>query len=204
MRFTAPPRFSVAEGVGSVRPLVLIPILVALSVALTQPRSSAIEPDNRPEALFTSVALVLQQPRCLNCHPRGGDSPHQGTDAHTHKPLVVRGADDRGAPAMRCGTCHGSENNTSSGIPGAPRWQLAPKSMGWEGLSQAELCRTLTDPEQNGNRDVAQLVEHMTTDPLVQWAWNPGAGRTPPPTSQSAFHKAVRLWASAGAPCPDE
>jgi hypothetical protein len=41
----------------------------------------------------------------------------------------------------------------------------------------------------------------MTTDALVQWAWNPGA-RTAPPVTQADFHEAVRRWVATGAACP--
>lgn len=152
--------------------------------------------------LFTPVAAVLQSPRCLNCHPRGGDSPHQGNEPHLHRPSVYRGVDGRGAPVMRCGACHGVQNNIASGAPGAPNWHLAPSSMGWEGLSTAELCAVLKDRSKNGNRSLPDLVDHMTADPLVAWAWNPGGQRTPPPVDKPTFNSAVRTWAAAGGPCP--
>jgi hypothetical protein len=74
-----------------------------------------------------------------------------------HIPLVVRGADNHGVGAMRCGNCHnGSGNNETSGTPGAGGpglWQLAPVSMLWQGLSSGELCRMLKDKGRNGGRD---------------------------------------------------
>ena len=42
----------------------------------------------------------------------------------------------------------------------------------------------------------------MSNDPLVQWAWAPGRGRTPPPLSQDDFHALLRLWESTGGACP--
>ncbi len=153
------------------------------------------------EDLFAPVASVLQSPRCLNCHPRG-DRPHQGDDAHIHRPAVVRGSENLGAPGMSCSACHGTANNLASGVPGAPHWHLAPRSMGWEGLSRQLLCKTLTDRTKNGNRGVEDLVTHMTSDPLVQWAWTPGGTRQLPPLGQTQFHAAVRAWAAAGARCP--
>ena len=36
------------------------------------------------------------------------------------------------------------------------------------------------------------LVEHLTSDPLVQWAWSPGGSRTLPPIGQSEFRDLVR------------
>jgi hypothetical protein len=73
--------------------------------------------------------------------------------------------------------------------------------MGWEGLTDAALCRVLKDPRRNGRKTVPGLVQHMTKDPLVQWAWSPG-DLTTPPVSQYEFHEAVRRWASTGAACP--
>ena len=153
-------------------------------------------------ALFKAIAAVLQSPRCINCHPRG-DRPTQGDDRHTHLMNVQRGADGNGVPAMRCSTCHQAHNNAALGIPGAPGWHLAPASMGWVGLSEGDLCRTLLDRRKNGGRSVADLVNHMTGgDALVTYAWNPGGQRTPPPLSVDALKAAVDAWAAAGAPCP--
>ena len=151
---------------------------------------------------FARIATVLQSPRCLNCHPRG-DRPSQGDDRHVHLTNVQRGADNSGVAAMRCATCHQAHNNDMAGIPGAPHWHLAPASMGWVGLSDGELCRTLLDPAKNGGRSVAALVTHMTSDELVLWAWNPGGGRTVPPVSAAELAAALDQWARAGAPCPN-
>ena len=109
----------------------------------------------------------------MNCHPIG-DFPRQTDDRHRHRMLVARGADDRGTPAMRCTTCHQSVNTADGRVPGAPHWHLAPRSMGWEGLSDGDLCRAVKDPKRNGGRSIEATVKHMTTDALVQWAWNPG------------------------------
>jgi hypothetical protein len=149
---------------------------------------------------FARIAEVLRHPRCMNCHP-SGDVPRQTDDRHPHRMLVARGSDDRGTPAMRCSTCHQTVNTADGRVPGAPHWHLAPRSMGWEGLSDGRLCQALKDRARNGNRSVATLIQHMTSDALVQWAWNPGA-RATPPLSQHDFHEAVRQWAATGAACP--
>ena len=103
---------------------------------------------------------------------------------------------------MTCSTCHQAINNTASGVPGAPNWHLAPLSMAWEGLSVSKLCRTLKDTSKNGGRSMPTLMEHLTGDPLVQWAWSPGANGRPPPIGQNEFHELVRVWAASGALCP--
>jgi hypothetical protein len=153
-------------------------------------------------AAYAEIASVLQSPRCLNCHPRG-DRPTQGDDMHVHRINVQRGADNNGAPAMRCSACHQGHNNNMAGIPGAPHWHLAPASMGWVGLSQFDQCRAMLDPQKNGGRSLAELVTHLTQDALVQWAWSPGSNRTPPPVSQAQLKTALDTWANAGAPCPN-
>ncbi len=60
----------------------------------------------------------------------------------------------------------------------------------------------MKDPKQNGGRDLAKLVEHLTEDKLVAWGWNPGPGRTPVPISHDEFSRRVKAWQAAGAPCP--
>jgi hypothetical protein len=98
---------------------------------------------------FVELADVLKHPRCINCHT-SEDFPRQGDDRHRHTFNVTRGVDDRGAVAMRCGTCHQSANQMASGVPGAQGWRLAPLRMAWEGLSTGDLCRALLDPQRGG------------------------------------------------------
>ena len=152
-------------------------------------------------ALFTPVATVLRHPRCMNCHPRD-DHPRQGDDRHVHQQNVVRGDDNLGFVNMRCTACHREENNNYSGVPGAPSWHLAPVSMGWQGLSDADLCATLKDEDKNGGKTIAALVEHMSSDKLVLWGWAPGGKRAPVSTPHPQFVTELKAWAAAGAPCP--
>lgn len=154
-----------------------------------------------PVDLFTPIADVLNHPRCMNCHPRD-DRPRQGMDRHIHQQNVVRGEDGLGFVNMRCTSCHRDENNTNTGLPGAPSWHLAPLSMGWQGLGNADLCTTLKDEKRNGGRSVAALVEHMAKDKLVLWGWEPGGKREPVSTPHATFVKQLDAWAAAGAPCP--
>jgi mono/diheme cytochrome c family protein len=121
---------------------------------------------------WEKVATVLQHPRCLNCHQLR--APLQGDARRIHVPRVVRGPDGQGVGAMRCGNCHNDMgNNPTSGAPGGPHWQLAPVSMLWQGLSVGDLCRTLKNPKLNGNRTPEALVEHLESEPLVLWGWEP-------------------------------
>jgi len=66
----------------------------------------------------------------------------------------------------------------------------------------AELSDQL-DPSRNGGRHTGEeVIEHMKVDPLVLWAWNPGAGRRTPPLSHEKFVEALEAWVSAGMPRP--
>jgi hypothetical protein len=155
-------------------------------------------------AAWNQVATVLQHPRCLNCHQQ--NVPLQGDMRRVHIPLVVRGPDNHGVGAMRCGNCHnGSGNNETSGTPGAGGsglWQLAPVSMQWQGLSSGDLCMMLKDKARNGGRDGAALVDHMEHEPLVLWGWNPGGDRTPVPMPHDEFVEQMKLWVAGGMACP--
>jgi hypothetical protein len=186
----------------------LVPIASAVAAALAGmlwhqgPQGTRISVAQAAESdLFAPIAKVLREPRCMNCHPVG-DRPRQGNDRHFHLQNVTRGVDGLGFVNMRCTTCHRDENNTFSGVPGAPNWHLAPLSMGWEGLNDAALCTVLKDKKKNGNRDVAALVEHMSSDKLVLWGWSPGGKRTPVSTPHEEFVKQLKAWEAANAPCP--
>jgi hypothetical protein len=188
-------------GIGNLVLATVCVVCLASSRAAAQDAAGSSPPTTDGLAAFDRIASVLQSPRCLNCHP-AGDRPTQGDDLHTHLVNVQRGSDGSGMPAMRCSTCHQEHNNDMAGVPGAPHWHLAPASMGWVGLSRADLCRRLLDRNRNGGRSVADLVAHMTGDKLVRWAWEPGARRSPPPLNIEALAAALDAWASAGAPCP--
>lgn len=160
--------------------------------------------EERAAALFNEMAKVIQHPRCANCHPKSG-GPTQGDDMRPHEPPVIRGA-GMGAAGMECITCHGDENvefaSMEGSIPGASPWHLPPESMGWQGSTAAEICAQIKDTELNGGRTLEDLVEHNGGDHLVNWAWNPGEGRTPAPGDQQTFGALTAAWVEAGAHCP--
>jgi hypothetical protein len=155
---------------------------------------------------FLDMSTVLRHPRCLNCHT-SVDYPRQGDDQHRHLFNVRRGVDDRGAAALRCHTCHQADNQPASGVPGAQGWRLAPLRMAWDGLSPGELCRAVLDPARGG-MTAATLVEHLQTERLVAWAWQPGRNphgepRQEPPLSREQFLARAHNWAELGAVCPE-
>lgn len=170
------------------------------SKAAAQP--SSLGKSDQSRQAFKQVAEVLRHPRCMNCHTVT-EFPRQGDDRHRHQQMVMRGAANMGAPTMQCANCHQAKNSQDGKVPGAPHWHLAPLSMAWEHLkTDKALCKALVDKKKNGDRDIDELVAHMTDDALVQWAWAPG-DRNPPPISQHDFHELVKQWARSGAACPE-
>jgi mono/diheme cytochrome c family protein len=186
---------------------VVAPAVFAVGLALGGARAeNAASAAGASLAAFDQMASVMTSPRCMNCHTVTG-FPRQGDDRHPHLFGVSRGADGMGAAGLRCAVCHGRANNPASGVPGADEdWRLAPLSMGWEGLSKAEICQHVRDPSRNGGRSGAAVVNHLRTH-LVIWAWAPGDDlhgrpRTIPPLSYDAFMHAAKTWAQTGEACP--
>ena len=66
----------------------------------------------------------------------------------------------------------------------------------------AEICSQIKDPARNGNRTIAEIVEHIEHEPLVHWGWAPGPGREPAPYSVAQLVEFVKQWDAAGTPCP--
>ena len=157
---------------------------------------------------FDVMMQVITHKRCVNCHP-SGDRPRQGEDSHIHYFNVQRGKDGHGNEGLKCQTCHQKGNNDYSGVPGAPHWHLAPKSMAWEGMNRVEIAKAILDKTKNGGRSLQEIEKHLTEDPLVLWAFNPGLNnegeqREKPPVSKEAYLKAVRQWVAEGAIIPNE
>jgi hypothetical protein len=155
----------------------------------------------RSQAMFVELGRVLTHPRCVNCHPPD-DTPRQGEAGALHDPPVLRGADDRGIPALGCTTCHQDRNAELARIPGAPDWHLAPRTMVWLGKTPAEICVQLKDPARNGGRTLAQVADHLAHDAIVAWGWQPGADRAPVPGTQAQAAALVQAWIETGAACP--
>jgi hypothetical protein len=187
--------------------VVLFPLLLLFSAIGEKHHASAqASMDDHSVRAFWAVASVLTSPRCLNCHVPD-DGPLQGDDNHPHTMNVKRGPDGRGTPAMRCTNCHQDTNSQFlHAPPGRPDWRLPPPSMPlvWKGLSIAGICRSVKNPATNGGMSTAQLIEHVRDDPFVNWAWNPGPGRTQPPISHDEFVARFTEWVQTGAACPKE
>lgn len=209
------PRLTLSAAIGQRRirsfSVLLLAMLVAGAVsyaiemrstsAKTETAAKPVVDKDRSIAAFRQVAAVLRHPRCINCHT-ATDFPRQGNDHHPHLMNVRRGGDDHGVPAMRCNSCH-QDFNQLNGVPGAPKWGLAPLAMKWEGLNDHELAEALKDPARNGRRSLEEMAHHMAHDELVGWGWHPGAARDAIPVSREEFVKQLRLWIETGAVSPE-
>jgi hypothetical protein len=159
-------------------------------------------------AAWTHIHEVLSHPRCVNCHVGPDNLPiwsgaSYGTKPRPHGMNINAGASRSGAEYILCSTCHASQNSQlPHGPPGAHIWSLAPVSMQWFEKSSGEICAQIKDPMRNGNRSIAQIVEHIEHEPLVHWAWTPGPGREPAPYSVAQLVEYLKQWDAAGAPCP--
>jgi len=156
------------------------------------------------QAAFNRAWTVFASPRCRNCHP-SADAPLQGDDGHVHIQDVKRGPDGKGVYGMKCSTCHQAANLPGANMPpGNPNWHLPPPDMKMviQGETAGQFCRQLKDPAKNGHRTLAQIIEHVSSDPLVGWGWDPGDGRTLPPLNRPEFVAAMKAWVDNGAACP--
>src|SRR6266481_4292053 len=107
---------------------------------------------------------------------------------------------------LKCNACHPEQNVAGLNMPpGVPNWHLPPARMPmiWEGKTPGEICRQIKDPKQNNGKSIAQIVEHVTSDKLVMWGWNPGEGRAPVPMPHDEFARRFQDWARLGAACPE-
>jgi hypothetical protein len=70
------------------------------------------------------------------------------------------------------------------------------------GLNAPALCAMIQDKNENGGRDFAALLKHVSEDKLVLWGWKPGGNRAPVPVPHAEFVAKFKQWADAGGPCP--
>lgn len=184
-------------------------LLFSVGAALLPAASGGAPPVSREEGLsaFETVRVVLQHPRCQNCHIPG-DAPLQFDAGLVHAEGVVRGSGGRGVPGLACSTCHGTANPPASYgehmPPGAPNWRLpSPEhKMVFIHLSSGELCKRLKDSRETRGMGLEALLRHVSSDRLVLWGWNPGVGRSPVSVPHEEFVAKFKHWIDAGAPCP--
>ena len=176
-------------------------ICVLAAIAFAQPSPDKVAAG---KAAFVEVVKVLQSPRCVNCHP-SGDRPLQGDDSHVHAQNISRKTIEAGVP---CSTCHQVRNAEAAGVvggpPGAPNWNLPPADMPmvFQGKTATQICEQMKDPKQNHGKDLGQLLDHATSDPIVLWGWAPGGKRTLPPISHDRFAALFKTWVESDGACP--
>lgn len=161
----------------------------------------------RSVQIFKEAGKVIQNPRCLNCHPVTR-IPTQGDQLKPHIPPIIAGAKGDATLGIVCGTCHQSGNIKTFGediksVPGHEHWVLAPEEMAWQGKTLGEICEQIKDKGRNGDRSLEEIHHHMAEDALVGWAFNPGEGRSPAPGNQKIFGELIRAWIDTGAHCPN-
>ena len=192
----------------------LISLIIGLSLGLTSFEGEELavsqmeEVETSTDDSFDKVMQVITHKRCMNCHP-SGNTPLQGEDSHLHHLGIQRGENGNGLAGYTCSTCHQAENNDFAGVPGAPHWALAPATMAWEGKSRVEIARQIMDTARNGGRSTNDILQHLTEDELVLWAWEPGVneegeGRELPPISKEEWITAVKDWIAGGAIIPED
>ena len=188
-------------------------LTIGLANIATSSKAPVYENSSEPDKgksieAFSKVMDVITHKRCMNCHP-SGDRPRQGEDSHIHYFNVQRGPEGDGLAGYTCNTCHHEENNNIAGVPGAPHWGLAPKSMAWVGKSKVEIATQIMDPARNGGKNKEEILKHLTEDELVLWAWEPGVDdegipRELPPLTKEEWIAAVEEWIGSGAEIPAE
>ena len=200
-------------------PLVLIGTAFAATAETGQPLDISALPE--PGSIDASDGLaawdrihdVASHPRCLNCHVGEDEIPLWGTVAQPDRPhgmAIVAGDSRIGTAGLSCRTCHQTSTRPNRVEHAAPHtgmdWQLAPVDFQWVGRTSAEICQQMRDPDRNGGRDAAGLVEHILHDAeligFITWSFDPGAGRAPAPGSLQSHLEDMAIWTAAGMPCP--
>ena len=194
-------------------PLVALPA-AAEEAALDLPEPGSVSAADGLAA-FGRIHEVATHPRCANCHVGEDGVPmwHGASDgpARPHGMNVRAGESRMGVETLPCATCHRTSDDFESAPHAPPHagldWRLPPAEFAWFGLSAAELCAQLSDPERTGGRDWVGLAEHLVEDSshrgFVLWGWEPGGGREPAPYSLRAHIDDVLAWGAAGQPCPE-
>jgi hypothetical protein len=196
-----------ADCMSNVRWTLLLVFCFVLSLTIVGP---SIHADSPSQLNFIYLHRVAMTSRCMNCHSPT-NSPFVGDQRTPHPMLISRKIKTLG---YSCQTCHASQGESFYPAP--------PKAIGWDmpdskkalrpGLSAKELCLLWKNPAKNffetgprtgQGRSLTDLMEHVTNDHLVHWAFEPGAGRTGAPGTHAEFVRVFRNWLDTGAECPD-
>lgn len=194
------------------------PLFAATAMAETvtappMPEAGSVTEAEALEA-WTRIEAVVSHPRCANCHTGPDNIPMWTivgeTQTRPHGMNIHAGESRIGAETLACSTCHMTStapNDVAHAPPHAGiEWQLAPVEMQWFGLTGPEICAQLKDPERNGGRDGAGLVDHLIHDAeldgFIPWGFAPGGGREAAPGTFDEHVRDVQIWVAGGQPCP--
>ena len=182
-------------------------LLAFLAIATTAMAQDKVLQDNGLQ-FWGKIFEVFSHPRCSNCHV-GPDNlpmwsgPSYGPKARPHGMNIDAGPSRIGMETIPCNACHTLHNSmVPHGPPGAEVWLLPPVEMQWSSVSSADICAQIKDRNRNGERSIADVVEHVEHNGLVGWGWDPGPGREPAPYSNTQLAQFLKQWDAAGAPCP--
>lgn len=185
------------------------------AVVISPPEEGSVSQAEGLEA-WSRIFEVTSHPRCSNCHTGPSDRPMWSGpsygEARPHGMNIQAGESRIGIETLPCSTCHTTKDtdwdNANAKPHSAPRvamnWSLAPVEAHWFGRTTEQICAQLRDPEQNGDRDMLELAEHLNHDLILHWAWNPGGGREPAPYSLQLHVNDLLTWGVAGMPCPQD
>ena len=165
-------------------------------------------------AAWERIHEVVSHPRCANCHTGESNRPMwSGPEfgkARPHGMNINAGLSRIGAETVTCQACHVTSTRPND-TPHAPphtgmEWRLAPVEFVWFGVPEGEICRQMRNPDTNGGRDGAELVEHIPHDVemqgFIEWAFDPGGGREAAPGTLQEHLDDTVTWVAAGMPCP--
>ena len=166
---------------------------------------------------WQKIFSVVSHPRCVNCHVDGDNipmwsGPSYGDEPRRHGMHIQAGESRIGAETLTCATCHQKSllPNTVEHAPPHTNhdWLLAPVEFAWFGKPSNEICQQMRDPQRNGGRDGAGLVEHIIQDveigAFIAWSFSPGGNREPAPGSLQQHVDDMAMWTAAGMPCPND
>jgi isoquinoline 1-oxidoreductase subunit beta len=169
---------------------------------------------------FDYLHSVASHPRCVNCHGILKNGEHvptvgNGPVLQPHPMRITSVYPNLGGD---CITCHQKENIPLVGAPpGAANnlmkdflWQMPPTTMILKlNIGKKELCEIWTNPQKNAGKNGdrggvsspealakmrKEFMHHVSDDPLVHWAFQPGIGRTAAPGSREQLISAMDSW----------
>jgi hypothetical protein len=145
------------------------------------------EQAQKAAAAFRAMNVVLQHPRCINCHGVYGDL-HDNPNTRHPKPGGYIPKDAFGRTEDRCAGCH----NLAGRV-----WELAPEHMFFTNTTDIQVCKRFKAKDTGAN-----FLNHLAGDRLIQLAFEGKKGQSnkpaePPPISHEAFLQLAEAWITA-------